>query len=139
MFCVKQKEICLRHTVKEEATLITEISPEVRSFLKEHVHSVWQLELILHMRERRESMTVSEIAKVLYSTPAAIESTLERFVSLGILRQDTGTPNSFLFSPASSNMQKTIDDSVKTYSARRIDVINLIFSNPQKAPRLTLE
>jgi predicted HTH transcriptional regulator len=135
----KAEKICLRHTVKEEATLITEISPEVRSFLKEHVHSVWQLELILHMRERKESRTVAEIAKHLYSTPAAIESTLERFVNLGILKHALESQNSYVFAPASAEMQRTIDDSVKTYSARRIDVINLIFSNPQKAPRLTLE
>ncbi len=125
--------------MKEEATLITEISPEVRSFLKEHVHSVWQLELILHMRAHKESMTVAQIAKQLYSTPTAIESTLERFVSLGILTQGSDSQNSYVFSPVSTEMQKTIDDAVKTYSARRIDVINLIFSNPQKAPRLTLE
>lgn len=125
--------------MKEEATLITEIAPEVRSFLKKHVHSVWQLELILHMRERKESMTIGEIAKQLYSTPAAIESTLERFVNLGIIKHVLEGQNSYVFSPASAEMKKTIDDSVKTYSARRIDVINLIFSNPQKAPRLPLQ
>lgn len=125
--------------MKDEATLITELTSEVRTFIKAYVHSVWQLELISHMRAQNESMTVHEIAKLLYSTPAAIESTLERFANLGIITKTEGSPDSYVFSPASNELKKTIDDAVNIYSTRRIEVINLIFSSPQKAPRLSLD
>ena len=125
--------------MNKEATNITDISPELKTFLKAHIHSVWQLELITFLRNQENPVTVSEIAKYLYSTPAAIESTLERFVQLGIIAESLGNPNSFTFSPSSMEMRQTIDDAANAYSMRRIDVINLIFSNPQRAPRLSLE
>jgi len=125
--------------MKKEATLISEISHEVRTFLKDHVFSVWQLELIMHMREQSHALSCDEIAKLLYSTPAAIESTLKRFVELGVLRQAMGTADSYVYAPATNELQNLVDLTAKTYSARRIDVINLIFSTPQKAPRLSLD
>ncbi len=125
--------------MKEEATLITEVSPEVRSFLKEHIQSVWQLELILQIRSHKDLMTVYDIAKLLYSTPAAIEGTLERFVNLGVISRVEGSPDSYVYSPTSMELTRTIDNAAKCYTARRIDVINLIFSNPQKSPRLSLD
>lgn len=125
--------------MKKEAALISEISLEVRNFLKDHVFSVWQLELIVQMRERNHALSCDEIAKLLYSTPAAIESTLKRFAELGVLRRELGTSDSYIYAPATLELRQLIDLTAATYSARRIDVINLIFSTPQKAPRLSLD
>ena len=124
--------------MKEEATLITEISSDVRDFFKSHIHSLWQLELIMCMRAHQGMMPVDQIAKLLYSTPAAIESTLERFVQLGVLKEIPGNPNTFIYAP-SNELRQTIDAAAGIYSSRRIDVINLIFASPRKAPRLNLE
>ncbi|MCC6977787.1 MAG: hypothetical protein IT343_05665 [Candidatus Melainabacteria bacterium] len=125
--------------MKKEAALISEISYEVRTFIKDHVFSVWQLELIMHMRDRNHALTCDEIAKLLYSTPSAIESTLRRFTELGVLRLSIESADSFIYAPSTTELSQVIDLTAQAYSARRIDVINLIFSTPQKAPRLTLE
>lgn len=125
--------------MKEEATLITEITPEVRSFLEEHIHSVWQLELLMYLRDSNRKVTLSEIAKALYSSANAIESTVVRFVDLGIIESTQGEQGTYSYAPSSPELRKVVDDATDTYRARRLDVINVIFASPTKAPRLSLD
>lgn len=114
------------------SVIMQEISFEVRSFIRDHIQSVWQLDLLIALMNVKEPLDASKLARLLYSSPGAIESALQRFVKSGILKDIPGNPHMFKYAPASEEKRRVIEDAAKTYAIRRVDVINLIFSNPSK-------
>jgi predicted transcriptional regulator len=109
-----------------------EITFEVRSFLRENIQSVWQLDLLIAIMNIKEPVDANMLARLLYSSPTSIESALHKFVKAGIVTEIPGRPSTFLYAPATSTKQQVIENAAKTYAIRRVDVINLIFSNPSK-------
>ena len=109
-----------------------EISFEVRSFLRDHIQSVWQLDLLIALMNIGEPVDAGKLARILYSSPSAMESALHKFVKLGILKEISGNPQIYQYAPASEEKRRIISETAKTYAIRRVDVINLIFSNPTK-------
>jgi hypothetical protein len=108
-----------------------EISFEIRSFLKEYVQSVWQLDLLILMLSLNEPLDIQTLSRMLYLTPAAIEFAVYRFARLGLVIEFPGRPATFLLSPEHEK-RRILEDAAKAYSARRVDVINLIFANPPR-------
>ena len=109
-----------------------EISFEVRSFLRDYIQSVWQLDLLIALMNLREPVDAGKLARLLYSSPGAMESALKHFVNSGILKEFPGHPHAFKYAPASDEKRRIVEETAKTYAIRRVDVINLIFSNPPK-------
>ncbi len=109
-----------------------EISFEVRSFIRENIQSVWQLDLLVALMNIKQAIDAQTMARLLYTSPAAIESALQKFVKNGIARDVSGKPGAYVYSPASDDKRRAIEDTAKTYAIRRVDIINLIFSNPSK-------
>lgn len=109
-----------------------EISFEVRSFLRDHIQSVWQLDLLIALMNIKHPVDANTLARLLYTSPAAIESALQKFVKSGIAKEHSGKNCTYSYAPASDDKRRTIEDTAKTYAIRRVDVINLIFSSPSR-------
>ncbi|PZM84384.1 MAG: hypothetical protein DKT66_07035 [Candidatus Melainabacteria bacterium] len=110
-----------------EESLAVEISPEAQKFLRNHIQSVWQLELILFMKEKGNALSVTEIASKLYSNPRVIETALTDFVRGGIIKEKE-SQNVYAFDPDSVEMTNAIEQAGKAYANKRLSVINFIFS-----------
>lgn len=109
-----------------------EISFEVRTFLRDNIQSVWQLDLLIALMNIKEPVDAVTLSRLLYSSAGAMESCLNKFVKAGFLKEFHGKPSLFQFAPASEEISRIILDAAKTYAVRRVDVINLIFSNPSR-------
>ncbi len=109
-----------------------DISFEVRSFLRDNIQSVWQLDLLIALMNIKDPIDAATLARLLYSNPLAIESGLHRFVKAGFVKECPGKPSTFSYAPATEDKRRIIEDTAKTYAVRRVDVTNLIFSNPSR-------
>jgi len=109
-----------------------EVSFEIRSFLKENIQSVWQLDLLIMMMNLSEPFDIHVLAGMLYLTPSAIEFAVRRFARAGLVTEVSGRPPKFMYSPKSHEKARLLEETVKAYHARRVDVINLIFANPPR-------
>jgi len=109
-----------------------EISFEVRTFLKDQIQSAWQLDLLVALINLNRPVDANTLSKMLYSSQPAVESALQKFQLAGIVREIVGKPSTFVFSPRSEEKENVIKAAVKAYSIRRVDVINMIFSNPSR-------
>ena len=109
-----------------------EISFEVRSFIRDTIQSVWQLDLLVALMNIKHPVDARTLAKLLYTDAAAIESALQKFVKSGIAKEFPGRICTYSYAPASDDKRRTIEDAAKTYAIRRVDVIHLIFSNPSR-------
>ncbi len=109
-----------------------DISFEVRSFIRENIQSVWQLDLLIALMNLKEPIDSTMLARLLYSSTSAIDSALQKFVKTGIVTEFSGKPSTFAYAPATDEKRKLIEATAKTYAVRRVDVINLIFSNPSR-------
>ncbi|HNB22495.1 MAG TPA: hypothetical protein PKZ32_08765 [Candidatus Melainabacteria bacterium] len=104
-----------------------EITPAAQQFLREHIQSVWQLELILFMKGKSNALSASEIASQLYSNPRIIESALCDFVRGGIFKEKEGS-SVYAYEPASVEIADAIEQAGSAYAKKRLSVINFIFS-----------
>lgn len=109
-----------------------EISFEIRSFLKEHIQSVWQLDLLITLMTINEPKDIQSLARILYLTPTSIEFALQKYIANGLVVEIKGRPSTFLFAPRLDEKRRVFEETAKVYAFRRVDVINLIFSNPHK-------
>jgi hypothetical protein len=113
--------------MENEESLGVEITPAAQKFLRDHIQSVWQLELILFMKEKSHPLSASEIASQLYSNPRVIETALTDFVRNGIIKEDQN-PSFYNYDPDSMEMTDAIEQAGKAYAKKRLSVINFIFS-----------
>jgi len=102
------------------------MSSAVANFIQTCIQSVWQLELLLYMKASGKTLTPSEVAHTLYMTPEVIASGLEHFEKCGLVK--TPSPGSFIYAPSTSELDRVVDETAKSYSSRRVAVVNMIFS-----------
>jgi len=104
-----------------------ELTPAAQKFLREHIQSVWQLELILFMKERSRALSATEIASQLYSNPHVIETALSDFAKGGIVKEKEDA-SLFTYAPESVELTNAIEQAGIAYAKKRLSVINFIFS-----------
>lgn len=109
-----------------------DFSPQIKDFIRAHVRSVWQLELLLFVRNIQRPVTAAEAASALYLKADAIGNALTLYAKRGILQSDGKTPPTFLYCPSPS-LDDQIDQTARAYSERRFAIINLIFSSPAQS------
>lgn len=116
-----------------EGKLISEISSKVQNFLRKYVRSVWQLEVILYVRDSKAPLTSSEIARALYLSPEAIERALSTFEKEGLVKSVSQGSKAYYFAPANSDLRDSIDQTAGVYLERRVALINAIVSSSIKS------
>lgn len=114
--------------MEHEENTAAELTPAAQKFLRDHIQSVWQLELILFMKERNSALSIADIARHLYSNPRMIESALFSFVNDGILKERSTQPAAYSFAPDSPELTNAIEEASAAYANKRLSVINFIFS-----------
>lgn len=113
-----------------EAVGEDDIPAEVRSFLRDNIDSVLQLELVLLLRAHADqSWTASQVAQEFRVDAAAASELLARCVARGIVAV-AGREAAYRFAPRSSELEAAIAGTADEYAARRVTIISLIFSKP---------
>ncbi|HKY29084.1 MAG TPA: hypothetical protein VJM12_14180 [Pyrinomonadaceae bacterium] len=104
------------------------ISQDLKTFLKEHIHSVFSLEVLLLLRrEQSRSFTASEIANELGIendvTPQLLELTSARLISTA-----NGDGAKYRYAPVDKELESQVDHLAVAYAKQRVPILSLILA-----------
>ena len=106
------------------------IPREVQAFIRSHLTSVAQLEILLLLHAARgRPHTADDVAESLRIDPVWAGSEMQRLHSSGLfdLADDGGT---YCYRPVSSALDSAVGGLAQAFSTHRVSVITLIFSTP---------
>lgn len=105
------------------------IPNEAQELIARHIHSVAQLELLLHLRQSGgEVMTSESVGRDQKVGPEMARDLLADLEGRGFLEPKDG---GFVYNPKPA-LARQVDSLADAYSAYRVTVINLIFSKPSE-------
>jgi hypothetical protein len=110
----------------------TDIAPEVIDFLRDHIDSVLELELLLVLRNApaARAFTAADLAHELKIDAAHADAQLEKFCQRGLLACGETSPRTYRYAPQSPQLDAAVAAVAAAYAGRRVTMIGLIFSKP---------
>jgi hypothetical protein len=110
------------------------LTPVVRQFLRDHIQSIEQLEILQVMqREPQRSWSSDELYDVIRSNGASIASRLAQFAQANLIEENASEPGRFLFKPRTEELGTAVAETLETYRVRSVLVIETIFKPPTDA------
>jgi hypothetical protein len=102
------------------------IPESVERFIRQHIGTIAQLELLLLLRNEPErTWSVDDAAKGIYTAVSMTGPLLDSLRASGLLvRQEVG----FQYAPASGELEAIVAELAQLYAERRVSVINVIYS-----------
>lgn len=108
-----------------------EISREVDQFIRDHINSVEQLEVLLLLAETpTQKWNASEVAQKLYRQPESVAMHLSSLQKAGLLNSCEGETGRYCYNTKLGAADLTIKSLERAYRERKDTVIRLIFSRP---------
>ncbi len=105
---------------------VESLSPELRAFIAEYVHSVEQLEILCLLFEgSAKAWTPGEILRIVQSSLKSVINCLESFRKNGLLI--SLSPGAYEFSPRKQEINRVVLELAKAYHERRVTVIESIY------------
>ncbi len=107
------------------------IPDHVREFIKQHLNSVAQLEILLLVHDNPSTAHHPErVGERLRIDPGWAAQELERLTGQGLLSRSSDVAGAYCFDPASEDDRRAVDGLATAFSTHRVSVITLIFSTP---------
>lgn len=105
------------------------IPPDVQAFIREHLSSVAQLEILLLLHgSQPEPFTIDAVAEALRIDPTWAASEIQGLRVRGLF-EEIGQ-QTFCYSPANARLEQAVDGLAKAFATHRVSVITMIFSTP---------
>lgn len=102
---------------------------KIYQFLREHIRTIAQLELLLLVhRSPEKSWTVEEIAKQLYIPSSFAASILESLRKSGLVAMKDDNQQEYRFMPKSAELGQIVDELETLYRERPVATIHAIHS-----------
>jgi hypothetical protein len=121
-----------RHRYRIERAAVSE--EEVIGFIREHVGSVYTLELLLLVkRDRDRCWTVGELVRELRSSATAVTEALSRMAHAGLVSQRADSR--YAFCPASPRHEQLAVEIEKAYNSTPVSVVKAIIASPEEKLR----
>jgi hypothetical protein len=103
--------------------------PDLAAFVREHVRSVWAVELLLLMKRDAERVwPVADLVRELRASHSLVIDNLQRFERSGLAIRDEG--DGWRYAPASPVLGAFVEKLEAAYRERPVSVINLIAAPP---------
>lgn len=107
-------------------------STDLTDFLRENIHSVRQLELLLYMFHNRDKEWSTEAAsRATYCTEGAASRWMEIFLNTGLLVNGT-TKGHYRFAPKSQKHMDWVSEIASEYKSRPHKVVEIIANQETK-------
>jgi hypothetical protein len=104
------------------------ISQDLKTFLKEHIHSVFSLEVLLLLRrEQSRSLTASEVAKEL-GIEIDVAQQLSELTSANLIRTTDGYTAKYRYAPGDERLESLVDQLAAAYAKQRVPILSLILT-----------
>jgi hypothetical protein len=123
---------CGLGTAKQDSFVSVQGIPlEVQGFIADHIESVVQLEVLLHLYAKPNTdYRAADIGKELAIDQAWAGAQLQNLCARGLLTCVQGPDPSYRYGPRSPDMSRAVAGLAQAYADRRVSVIGLIFSKP---------
>ncbi|HEY9714645.1 MAG TPA: hypothetical protein V6C72_14350 [Chroococcales cyanobacterium] len=108
--------------------VIVELGTSVTSFIERYIQSLWQLELVLHVRSAGRPISAAELSRRLYISSEIIGAATESLADKQVLQKTSDLPPRFLLSNK-PGIKQAIDATAAAYAKNRIELIDYIFSS----------
>lgn len=103
--------------------------PELAAFVREHVRSVWAVELLLLLRRDRERRwAAADLVRELRASTPLVNDNLQRFERSGLAVREDG--DLWRYAPAAPVLDQLAERLEAAYRERPVTVINLIAAPP---------
>ena len=103
--------------------------PELAAFVREHVRSVWAVELLLLLkRDPERTWPAADLVRELRASPSLVNDNMQRFERSGLARRDEG--EGWRYVPAAPLLGELADRLEAAYRERPVSIINLIAAPP---------
>jgi hypothetical protein len=111
------------------------VDRDVFQFIREHVRSVWALELLLRLkRDPERCWTVDELVSDLRASHSLVSDNLTGFVGAGlVVADDRGC---FRYQPAAAVLTQVCDELDEAYRAKPVTVIRWISAPTERLQSL---
>ena len=110
------------------------LSNEARQFLRAHIQSLEQLEILAMMRAAPDcEWTATTIYEKILSNEKSIGARLEQFVVSGLIAVSSTFPPTFRYAPKDAALDHAAEATLQAYRERRVLVIETIF-RPESDP-----
>ena len=104
------------------------ISQDLKTFLKEHIHSVFSLEVLLLLRrEQSRSLTASEVAKEL-GIETDVAQQLSELTSANLICPTNGDNAKYRYAPSDEKLEYLVDQLAAAYAKQRVPILSLILT-----------
>jgi hypothetical protein len=100
---------------------------EVVSFLRSHITSIEQLELLMLLRHQPAGITVEDATRALASSEQSILKRAHSLIASGLVRSEGVGAKAILAYAAVDAIAATVDTVLATYIQRRLTVIETIY------------
>jgi len=116
------------------------ISQELKTFLKEHLHSVFSLEVLLLLRrEQTRSLSVSEVANELGIEIDVAQQQLSKLTSAKLISKANGDVEEFRYGPVDERLVSLVDQLAVAYAKQRVPILSLILTENSDRTRCFIE
>ena len=104
------------------------ISQELKTFLKEHIHSVFSLEVLLLLRrERSRSLTAAEVAVEL-GIENDVAQQLSELSSAHLICTANNDVAKYRYAPVDERLESLVDQLAAAYAKQRVPILSLILT-----------
>lgn len=108
---------------------------EVIGFIREHVASVYTLELLLlTKRDRHKSWTAADLVRELRSSGTAVAEALSRMEQAGLVSRHAD--GRYAFAPISPRHEQLAAEIEKAYNNTPMSVVKAIIASPEQKLRV---
>jgi hypothetical protein len=106
----------------------SDLSEEVRWFLREHIQTVGALDtLLLLQRNSTRAWSLDEIARELRTSPLGVAGFVREFITNGLVEEEGSL---YKYHPANSRLEAAVHMISRDYSIRPVAIVNAIYSTP---------
>ncbi|MES2765377.1 MAG: hypothetical protein V4642_05895 [Bacteroidota bacterium] len=106
----------------------SDLSDEVRQFLREHIQTVGALDtLLLLQRNSTRAWSLDDIARELRTSPLGVAGFIREFITNGLVEEEGAQ---YKYHPANSKLEAAVHSLSRDYSIRPVAVVNAIYSTP---------
>ena len=111
------------------------VDRDVFQFIREHIRSVWALELLLRLKhDPQRSWSVESLVGELRASHSLVADNLSAFESAGLVVADDD--GGFRYQPAAAVLAKVCDDLDATYRTKPVTVIRWISAPTERLQSL---
>jgi hypothetical protein len=110
---------------------MADLPDHVQAFLREHITSVMQLEVLLHVRAAQAPCTPMQVSREVGGSVDAAIGCLTSLEQSGLTaRTDDESDLLFRFAPRTPKLRAGVDAVADAYARRKVAVVTQIFSRP---------